>query len=189
MERSDVWELLRSGGAVGKNTPGHDEYNAALEACTGKRVRYNSSILSDKERSILLSEMLGYEVDEGTRVAPPFHCDLGFNIKLGKNVLINYDCVLLDCGEISIGDNTLIGPGVKIVTADHPYDAKERRDWSVTCAPIRIGEDVWIGAGAIILSNVTVGDRSIIGAGSVVTRDVPADTIVAGNPAKVIRDL
>lgn len=189
MERSDVWELLRSGKPLGRDTQGHDEYNEALALCTDKRIRYNSSFLSMEERRELLSNLVGYEVDEFTKVAPPFHCDLGFNIILGKNVLINYDCVLQDCCTITIGDNSLIGPGVKIVTASHPYEAEKRRDWSVTCSPITIGEDVWIGAGAVILPGVTVGARSIIGAGSVVTKDVPPDAIVAGNPAKIIRSL
>lgn len=189
MEERDIWEVLRSGDIVGRYTPGHEEYNKALADCVDKRIRYNSCVLGDSERRELLSDILGYSIDDNTRIVPPFHCDLGFNIKLGKNVLINYDCVLLDCGEISIGDNVLIGPGVKIVTADHPLEAEKRRDWEVFCAPIRIEEDVWIGAGAVILSGVTIGARSVIGAGSIVTKDVPSDTIVAGNPARVIRSL
>ena len=189
MEKSSVWDTLRSGKTVGRDTPGHDTYNKALEVCIEKRRRYNTLPFTPEERKAALSDLLGYSIDDDTKVAPPFHCDLGFNIKLGKNVLINYDCVLLDTGEICIGDNTLIGPGTKIVTANHPHDAEKRKDWSVSCSPIRIGEDVWIGAGAVILPGVTVGARSIIGAGSVVTKDVPPDTIVAGNPARALRSL
>ncbi|MDR1690845.1 MAG: sugar O-acetyltransferase [Candidatus Methanoplasma sp.] len=187
MEKSVVWDILKSGGTVGIGTPGHDVYNMALAECVEKRIRYNTTPLSIEERRAALSDLLGQPVDERTKVVPPFHCDLGFNIKLGNNVLINYDCILLDTGEISIGDNVLIGPGTKIVTAKHPMAAEKRRDWSVSCEPVRIEEDVWIGAGAVILPGVTVGARSIVGAGSVVTKDVPPDTVVAGNPARVLR--
>lgn len=189
MEKSAVWDILRSGKEVGRDTPGHDDYNRALEECIGKRLRYNTLPLTADERRAALSDLLGYPIDEDTKVVPPFHCDLGFNIKLGNNVLINYDCALLDTGEIFIGDNVLIGPGSKIVTANHPMDAKERRDWSVSCRPIRIEEDVWIGAGVVVLPGVTVGARSVVGAGSVVTKDIPPDTVAAGNPAAIIRRL
>jgi maltose O-acetyltransferase len=108
---------------------------------------------------------------------------------LGKNVLINYDCILLDTAEISIGDNTLIGPGSKLVTAKHHLEAEKRRNWAVGGEPIKIGEDVWFGAGVVVLPGVTIGARSIIGAGAVVTKDIPPDVIAGGNPAKVIRYL
>jgi maltose O-acetyltransferase len=189
MEKSEVWNVLRSGNNVGRDTPGNDVYNRALAECVEKRRIYNTMPLTADERKTVLSDILGYHIDDLTKVVPPFHCDLGFNIKLGKNVLINYDCILLDTGEISIGDNTLIGPGTKIVTANHPHDAEKRRDWSVSCDPIKIEEDVWIGAGAIILPGITVGARSIVGAGSVVTKDVSPDTVVAGNPARAIGKL
>ncbi|MDR1404201.1 MAG: sugar O-acetyltransferase [Candidatus Methanoplasma sp.] len=189
MEKSSVWDILRSGKEVGRDTPGHDIYNTALAECTEKRIRYNTLQLTAGERRAALSDLLGSPPDENTKIVPPFHCDLGFNIKLGNNVLINYDCVLQDCGEIVIGNNVLVGPGTKIVTAIHPYCAERRRDWSVACAPIKIEDDVWIGAGAIVLPGVTIGTRSIVGAGSVVTKDVPSDTIVAGNPARAIRKL
>jgi len=189
MEKSAVWDILRSGGLVGRDTPDHDVYDRALTECIEKRLRYNTLPLTPEERRAALSDLFGYQVDEHTKVVPPLHCDLGLNIKLGKNVLINYDCILLDTAEISIGDNTLIGPGTKIVTANHPHDAEKRRDWSVSGSPVKIGEDVWIGAGAVILPGVTVGARSIIGAGSVVTKDVPSDVIVAGNPARIIRSV
>jgi len=189
MEKSAVWEILRSGKTVGRGTPGHEEYDRALTECIDKRLRYNTSPLTPEERRAALSDLLGYQVDESTKVVPPIHCDLGFNIKMGKNVLINYDCILLDTGEIYIGDNTLIGPGTKIVTAKHPLEAERRRDWSVSCSPVKIGKEVWIGAGAIILPGVTIGARSVIGAGSVVTKDIPPDSVAVGNPARVVRSL
>ncbi|MCL1810816.1 MAG: sugar O-acetyltransferase [Methanomassiliicoccaceae archaeon] len=189
MERSSVWDLLRDGKTVGRDTPDHDVYDKALTECINKRLVYNALPLTPEERTAVLSDLLGYQVDKNTKVVPPFHCDLGLNIKLGKNVLINYDCILLDTGEIFIGDNTLIGPGVKIVTAKHSLEAEKRKDWSVSCSPVKIEEDVWIGAGAIVLPGVTIGARSVIGAGSVVTKDVPADVVAVGNPAKVVRSL
>jgi maltose O-acetyltransferase len=189
MERSGVWEILRSGGSVGRDTPGHEEYDQELIKCIEKRRIYNTMPLTPDERTRVLSDLLEHQVGDNTKVVPPFHCDLGFNIKLGKNVLINYDCILLDTAEISVGDNTMIGPGSKIVTASHPIDAEKRKDWSVSGRPVKIEEDVWIGAGVIVLPGVTVGARSIIGAGSVVTKDVPSDVIVAGNPARIIRAL
>ena len=184
-----VWDILKEGGTIGRDTPGHDEYARVLDEVIEKRRRFNTESLTTEERRELISDILGYQVHKTTRVVPPFHCDLGTNIKLGKNVLINYDCILLDTALITIGDNTLIGPGSKIVTASHPLEPEKRRDWSVSGKPITIGEDVWLGAGVIIVPGVTVGARSIIGAGSVVTKDVPPDSIAVGNPAKVIRKL
>jgi len=181
--------MLRSGGTVGRGSPGHEEYDRVLTECIEKRLRYNTLPLTAEERRTALSDLLGYEVDAHTKVVPPFHCDQGFNIRLGRNVLINYDCVLLDTGDISIGDNVLIGPGSRLVTARHSLKAEERRDWSVSCSPIRIEEDVWLGAGVVVLPGVTIGARSVIGAGSVVTKDIPADVIAAGNPARVVRPL
>ena len=189
MEKPSVWDILQSGEAVGRNTPGHDDYDAALNKCIEKRLIYNTMPLTPDERKATLSDLLGYEVDANTKVVPPIHCDLGFNIKLGKNVLINYDCILLDTEEISVGDNTLIGPGTKIVTAKHPIEAEKRRDWSVYGSPVRVEKDVWIGAGAVILPGVTVGARSIIGAGAVVTKDIPPDSVAVGNPARVLKSL
>ena len=189
MERSVVWDILRSGRTVGRGTPGHEDYDRALNECIEKRLRYNTLPLTPEERRAALSDLLGHQVDEDTKVIPPFHCDLGFNIRLGNNVLINYDCVLLDTGEIFIGDNVLIGPGSKIVTANHPIEYEKRRDWSVSCVPVKIEEDVWIGAGVVVLPGVTIGARSIIGAGSVVTKDIPPDTVAVGNPARIIRSL
>ncbi|MDV5822199.1 sugar O-acetyltransferase [Sphingobium naphthae] len=135
------------------------------------------------EREALLRERLG-AVGAGSTIRPPFHCDYGFNIFLGEGVFLNFNCVILDVVEVSIGDGTQIGTGVQILTADHPRDAVERAAGLEWGRPIRIGRNVWIGGGAIILPGVTVGDDALIGAGSVVTRDVPAGATVVGNPAR-----
>ncbi len=146
--------------------------------------RYNASIAAtQKDHSALLREMLA-EVGEGAYVRPPFHCDYGYNISLGKGVFLNFNCVILDVVKVTIGDRTQIGPGVQILTADHPRDPVQRRAGLEFGRPVTIGADVWIGAGAIVLPGVTVGDGAIVGAGAVVTRDVAAGATVVGNPAR-----
>lgn len=118
------------------------------------------------------------------RIEPPFYCDYGYNIYAGEKVYFNYNCVLLDVMPIRIGSDVLFGPNVQIYTATHPADALERRKGPEFAKPISIGNDCWIGGSAVISPGVTIGDRCIVGAGAVVTKDVPADTIVVGNPAK-----
>ena len=140
-----------------------------------------------EERQRLLAELFGQETDAW--VQPPFFCDYGTNIHLGSKVFFNFNCVVLDVAQVTIGDNVLFAPSVQIYTATHPISAAERRKWLESAKPITIGSDVWVGGGAIICPGVTVGDRSIIGAGSVVTRSVPADVMVGGSPARVIREL
>jgi maltose O-acetyltransferase len=149
-------------------------------------VRYNAALaLPVSERHALLSERLAH-VGAGSVIRPPFFCDYGFNIRLGDGVFLNFNCIILDVVEVSIGDRTQIGPATQILAADHPRDAKTRRDGLEFGRPVRIGHDVWIGAAAIILPGVTIGDGAVIGAGSVVTRDVGAHQTVAGNPARRI---
>ncbi|WP_447979989.1 sugar O-acetyltransferase [Candidatus Nitrospira bockiana] len=116
-------------------------------------------------------------------------CDYGYNIRLGRNAFINYNCVFLDCGLIEIGDNLQMGPAVQLYTAAHPLEADLRRSGMAYARPIRIGHDVWIGGGVVILPGVTIGDQSVVGAGSVVTRDIPSACVVAGNPAHIVRIL
>ena len=119
----------------------------------------------------------------------PFYCDYGTNITLGDHVFLNFNCTILDVAPVTIGSRTLFGPGVQVYTATHPTDYQERATGLEYARPIVIGEDVWLGGGVIICPGVTVGARAVIGAGSVVTKDVPADTLAAGNPCRVIRGL
>ncbi|WP_321334014.1 sugar O-acetyltransferase [uncultured Bacteroides sp.] len=119
---------------------------------------------------------------------PPFYCDYGDHIYAGKEVFINFGAVILDGAKVTIGMHTLIAPGVHIYTAQHPQEADERDKWE-NCKPVTIGERCWIGGHATICPGVTIGDRSVIGAGSVVTKDIPADSLAVGNPARVIRKL
>ena len=119
---------------------------------------------------------------------PPFYCDYGGNIELGERVFFNFNCVVLDVCPVRIGSFTLFGPGVQILTPMHPFEAALRRQQEFG-KPITIGSDVWVGGGAIILPGVRIGSRAVIGAGSVVTRDVPDDVFAAGNPCRVIREI
>jgi len=140
------------------------------------------------ERSSLLKELLP-NAGEGRWLQPPFYCDYGYNIKLGEKVFFNFNCVVLDVTLVTIGSRTLFGPNVQVYTATHPMNHKERAGGLEYAKPIAIGEDAWIGGSVVICPGVTIGDRSVIGAGSVVTKDIPADVFAAGNPCRVIRTL
>jgi maltose O-acetyltransferase len=141
----------------------------------------------DEVRRRLLRELFGAGGDT-VWMQPPFYCDYGANIKLGERVFFNFNCVVLDVCRVTIGDFTLMGPAVQIYTATHPMNAERRRTHE-SGKPVDIGPDVWIGGGAIILPGVRIGSRSVIGAGSVVTRDIPEATFAAGNPCRVIREI
>jgi maltose O-acetyltransferase len=161
-----------------------EELGAEQAAAKAWMARYNAALaLPVAERHALLRERLGH-VGKDAVIRPPFHCDYGTNIRLGDGVFLNFNCVILDVVEITIGDRTQIGPAVQIYAADHPRDAETRRAGLEFGRPVRIGSDVWIGGGAILLPGVTIGDGAVIGAGSVVTRDVAPGVTVAGNPAR-----
>lgn len=121
-------------------------------------------------------------------IEPPFHCDYGFNIHCGENVYFNVNCVVLDTMKITIGSHVLFGPGVQIYAASHPLDPETRKTLELS-KPVNIGDNCWIGGGAIILPGVSIGNNCVIGAGAVVTKDIPDDSMAAGNPAKVIKKL
>jgi maltose O-acetyltransferase len=148
----------------------------------------DSSEDQSAERNRIVKELIPHAAG-GLWLQPPFYCDYGYNIKLGEKVFFNFNCVVLDVMLVTIGSRTLFGPNVQIYTATHPLDHRERAAGLEYAKPVTIGEDVWIGGSAVICPGVTIGDRSIIGAGSVVTKDIPADVFAAGNPCKVIRTL
>lgn len=165
--------------------PGDPELQAEQAAARHWMARYNAALASTPMgRRELLRQRLG-DVGEGAVIRPPFHCDYGFNIRLGRGVFLNFNCVILDVCAVEIGDQTQIGPGVQILTADHPRDPAERAAGIEFGRPIIIGRNVWIGGGALILPGVTIGDDAVIGAGAVVTRDVPVGATAVGNPARV----
>ena len=140
-----------------------------------------------EERRGILRALFGAGGDT-VWMQPPFFCDYGSNIELGERVFFNFNCVVLDVCPVTIGDFTLFGPAVQIYTPLHPLDAAARRRHEYG-KPVSIGTDVWVGGGAIVLAGVSIGDRAVIGAGSVVTRSIPEGVFAAGNPCRVIRDL
>ena len=141
----------------------------------------------EQERRRILVDLFGAGGDQ-VWMQPPFYCDYGSNIELGERVFFNFNCVVLDVCRVRVGDFTLFGPGVQILTPLHPLDAELRRREEYG-KPIEIGSDVWVGGGALILPGVRVGSRAVIGAGSVVTRDIPDGVFAAGNPCRVIREI
>lgn len=148
--------------------------------------KYNS-MAPLSNRLEVLKKLLG-TYSKGNFIEPPFYCDYGSNIHLGENVYMNHGCILLDVNEIKIGKNTLLGPNVQIYTAGHPTDPIIRRKTEFGKA-ITIGQDTWIGGGAIILPGITIGDGVTIGAGSVVTKNIESFTVAVGNPARIIKRL
>lgn len=158
------------------------ELQRDLEANHRWLAKYNASASND-ERTKLLREHFG-AVGDRVVIRPPFYCDYGFNIRVGSGGFLNFNCVILDVVEVSIGDGTQIGPGVQLLAADHPRDAETRAKGLEYGQPVRIGKNVWIGGGALILPGVTIGDGAIVGAGAVVTRDVRAGATAVGNPAR-----
>ena len=161
------------------------ELEADRSAASAWMVRYNAALgASDEERRALLRELFA-EAGDGAVIRPPFYCDYGYNIRIGPEVFFNFNCVVLDVVTVTVGARTQVGPAVQIYAADHPRDPAVRRTGAEFGRPIVIGQDVWIGGGAIILPGVTIGDNAVIGAGSVVTRDVPAGSTALGNPARI----
>jgi maltose O-acetyltransferase len=141
-----------------------------------------------EERTRILKELIPH-AGAGLWLQPPFYCDYGTNMVVGEKVFFNFNCVVLDVMQVTIGSRTLFGPNVQIYTATHPMNYKERASGVEFAKPIVIGEDVWVGGSVVICPGVTIGDRAVIGAGSVVTKDIPADVFAAGNPCRIIRQL
>ena len=167
------------------------DYQLSLERRQARLLLQQLNQSRDDEedlRNLLLSELIP-QGGKGLWIEPPFYCDYGNNITTGEKVFFNFNCVVLDVMPVTIGSNVLFGPNVQIYTATHPLDWQERAKWLEFAKPIVIGSDVWIGGSAIINPGITIGDRSVIGAGSVVTKNIPADVFAAGNPCKVIRSL
>lgn len=151
--------------------------------------RFEAAAADDEHaRSQALRELLG-ACGARLRIEPPFRCDYGSNISVGDDVYFNVNAVILDCASVSIGDRVLAGPNVQLLAATHPVEAAARRTGRELARPITIGDDVWLGGGAIVGPGVNVGARSVIGAGSVVVHDVPSDVVAAGNPCRVVRSL
>ncbi len=149
--------------------------------------RFNASSADEDALRLELLRALFSFFGDGAVAKPSIRCDYGYNISIGARSFINYDSILLDCNRITIGEEVQIAPGVHIYTATHPTDAKIRRSGLEYALPVVIGDGAWIGGGAIICPGVTIGENTVVGAGSVVTRSLPANVIAAGNPCRVLR--
>lgn len=158
-------------------------------SCSELIYDFNATRHSEKEkRNQILKRILG-KMGENTTILSPFHCDYGYNIKVGKNFFANYNFVVLDSAEVNIGDNVFIAPNVVLACAGHAIDEEQRNKGLGIAYKINIGNSVWIGANVTILPGVTIGDNVIIGAGSVVTKDIPSNVIAVGNPCRVLRSI
>jgi maltose O-acetyltransferase len=177
-------EKMLAGELYDANAP---ELIAARDRARALCEALNAHVRMLDEQRPILRELFGAGGDT-VRMQPPFFCDYGTNIELGERVFFNFNCIVLDVCRVTIGDYTMFGPAVQIYTPLHPLDAAQRRKEEYG-KPVEIGSDVWVGGGAIILPGVRIGSRSVIGAGSVVTRDVPAGVFAAGNPCRVIRPI
>lgn len=150
---------------------------------------FNSSDPADPlARMAILRELLG-SLGEGAVIRPPFCCDYGYQIHIGRGTFINYGAVFLDVARVIIGEDAQVGPNVQLLTATHPVDAATRRAKWESAQPITIADNVWLGGGAIILPGVSIGENTVVGAGAVVTKDLPANVVAVGNPARVARSL
>lgn len=168
----------------------YDAMDPELRAERGRAhalCRRLGAVETEDERLAIVRELIG----PGLRLAvtPPFFCDYGYNITVAENVYFNANCVLLDVCRIAIGSNTLFGPGVHVYTVNHPLDAAQRRTGVEIGKPVHIDEDVWIGGASVICPGVSIGARTVVGAGSVVTRSLPPDVLAVGNPCRVVRTL
>ena len=162
---------------------------AERDACKDLCFEYNNLPPSKKEdRLSLIRKILG-KTTGSFLIEQPFFCDYGYNIEIGENFYANMNCIILDEAKVVFGNNVFIAPGCGFYTAEHPLDVEQRNKGLEYAKPITIGNNVWIGAQCIILPGVTVGDNSVIGAGSVVTRDIPANVVAAGNPCRVLKNI
>ena len=180
----EILEYLNSDRVEDMTEEMHECSMRQSQAAIKQTMELNTKYHTPEEIVSIMTELTGEEVDESLRLFPPFYTDFGRNIHIGKNVFINSGCSFQDQGGIYIGDNTLIGHRVVLATLDHDLNPYDRH---LLCAPIHIGNRVWIGAGAIVTRGVTIGDGAVIAAGAVVTKDVPPYCIVGGVPAKVIK--
>jgi acetyltransferase-like isoleucine patch superfamily enzyme len=174
---------------IHRGTPEADAFLANTERAMAITPAINRLTFDDADEiRALFSELTGRKVDDHFRLIPPFYTAYGLEIRVGQRVFINQNCTLYDLAELRIGDDVMIGPNVSLMTAGHPVAPSQRRA-SIVAKPIVIERNVWIAAGATIIGGVTVGENSVVAAGSVVTRDVPPNTLVGGNPARVIRSI
>jgi acetyltransferase-like isoleucine patch superfamily enzyme len=186
MDRLDIFTRLRQGEIIAPSDPQAYKMREASFATRRLLLRMNQSADPEEVRS-LLSQITGSEIDESVAVFTPLYINYGKHTRIGKNVFINFDCIFLDLGGIFIEDDVLIAPRVSLLSEGHPISPEERH--ALVPKPIRIRRNAWIGAGATILQGVTIGENSVVAAGSVVSQDVPDNVLVGGLPAKVIKEI
>ena len=186
LDDRDIFNRLKSGEPIRLDDPAYPKLQEVVNRTMELSAQLNTStnIVQIRER---LSEIIGSKLDESTTVFAPFYTNFGRFISIGKRVFINHACSFLDMGGITIEDDVLIGPRVNLTTENHPLDTADRR--ALICKPILIKRNAWIGAAATILPGVTIGENSVVAAGAVVSKDVPANTVVGGIPAKHIKDI
>ena len=182
----DIFDRMRAGEVFRLDDPEYPKVLEIVNRTIKLSAKLNASTDIDQVRE-RLSEITGTKIDASTTIFAPFHTNFGRFIQIGKKVFINHACTCLDMGGITIEDDVLIGPKVNLVTENHPIDPANRK--ALICKPIVIKRNAWIGAAATIMPGVTIGENSIVAAGAVVSKDVPANTIVAGVPAKVLKKL
>lgn len=182
----NIFDRMRSGEPIRLD----DTEYSKIQTVVNRTIKLNSTLNTSEDVEVIrknLSEIIGTEIDASTIIFVPFYTNFGKFITIGKNVFINHACSFLDMGGITIEDNVLIGPKVNLVTENHPLNPTDRK--TLICKPILIKRNAWIGAAATILPGVTIGENSVVAAGAIVNKNVPDNTVVAGVPAKIIKDL
>jgi acetyltransferase-like isoleucine patch superfamily enzyme len=186
MKSNDIFERLKKGETILADDPEAYRMREASFATKKLLMKMNNATESEEIRS-LLSQIIDGEIDESITIFTPLYINYGKHTKIGKNVFINFDCVFLDLGGITIEDNVLIAPKVSLLTESHPINPNERH--SLIPKPIHIKKNAWIGANATILQGVTIGENTVVAAGSVVSKDVPENVVVGGIPAKIMKEI
>ncbi|CAG5070677.1 Putative acetyltransferase [Dyadobacter sp. CECT 9623] len=184
---ADIFDRMKAGGPIRKDDPEYGKFSEVVSRTIRLCVEMNAEVKSPDDVRSRLGEIIGTEIDQSTTIFPPFHTNFGRSIRLGKNVFINHACSFLDIGGIIIEDHVQIGPRVNLTSETHPLDPADRK--TLLLGAIIVKRNAWIGAGATILPGVTIGENAVVAAGAVVSRDVPPNTVVAGIPAKVVKQI
>jgi len=183
-----IFERDLAGEIIRLDDPEYPQIYAVIRKAIRITSQLNSMLVDDEDEvRRVFSELINQKVDDTFFLIPPFYTDFGHNIKIGKNVFVNFDCAFMDRGGITLEDNVLVGPKVSLITTNHPLEPSQRK--STYSKPIVIRRNAWIGANATVMPGITIGENAVVAAGAVVTKDVAADTIVAGVPAQVVKKL
>lgn len=187
-EPTTIFERELAGEVISLDDPDYPQIYTIIRKAIRLTSVLNAMLVEDNEQvNRMFSELINKPVDATLFLIPPFYTDFGHNIWLGKNVFINHACTFMDRGGITLEDNVLIGPKVSLITTNHPTEPGQRRN--TISRPIILRQGAWLGANATVMPGVTIGENAIVGAGAVVTKDVPANSIVAGVPARVVKSL